>query len=234
MSYCVNCGVELGGGASKCPLCDTPVINPNISAPENINPPFPERIEIPKATKNRYSAIIVSIILLIPNIVCVLTNLLFAPEKPWSIYVVASTAITWFLVVFPFFMKSKRKYLTLLVDTIATAAYIFIFYYYNSEQTGWFWKLALPLVVGVFGFIAILVAYFSKKRSLTGSLITVFAVLTALNIFICTVINLYSYSVVATYITMILGISCLIFLLFFIAAEKNEKLKAWLSRKFFY
>ena len=28
MSYCVNCGVELDVGAGKCPLCDTPVINP--------------------------------------------------------------------------------------------------------------------------------------------------------------------------------------------------------------
>ena len=30
MSYCVNCGVELDNSTLKCPLCDTPVINPNI------------------------------------------------------------------------------------------------------------------------------------------------------------------------------------------------------------
>ena len=89
-------------------------------------------------------------------------------------------------------------------------------------------------MVGTFGFIAVLTAYFSKKRTLNSSLIAVFGVLTALNVFICTVINLNTFSVVATYITMILGISCLIFLLFFIAAEKNEKLRAWLSRKFFF
>lgn len=28
MSYCVNCGVELGKGLKKCPLCGTKVINP--------------------------------------------------------------------------------------------------------------------------------------------------------------------------------------------------------------
>lgn len=234
MSYCVNCGVELAESTVKCPLCDTPVINPNVINMGKTDPPFPERIELPKATKNRYSAIIISIIMLIPNIVCVLTNLMLAPQTPWSIYVVSSSAMAWFLLVFPFLMKKKRQYLTILVDTIATAAYIFIFYYYNSAQTGWFWKLAVPLDVGIFGIIALLVAYFSKKRTLTKTLIAVFAALTGLNVFICAVINLYSFSVVATYITMILGVSCLIFLLFFIAAEKNYKLRAWLSRKFFF
>ena len=29
MSYCVNCGVELEPSLKKCPLCNTPVINPN-------------------------------------------------------------------------------------------------------------------------------------------------------------------------------------------------------------
>ena len=29
MSYCVNCGVELEKSIRKCPLCNTPVINPN-------------------------------------------------------------------------------------------------------------------------------------------------------------------------------------------------------------
>lgn len=234
MSYCVNCGVELSTSASTCPLCDTPVINPNIKEQIKEAPAFPERIELPKSTKNKYSAIIISIILLIPNLVCVLTNVLLSPEKPWSIYVIASSAIAWFLLIFPFLMKSKRKYLTLIIDTLATAAYIFIFYYYNSEQSGWFWTLALPLVAGFFGFVAILTAYFSKKRTLNKSLIAVFGILTAMNVYTCTVINVNIYSAVATYVTMILGVSCLIFMLFFVAADKNDKLKAWLSRKFFF
>ena len=92
----------------------------------------------------------------------------------------------------------------------------------------------MPLVVGIFALVAVLTAYFSKKRTLTKTLIAAFGALTAVNVFVCAVINLYKYSVVATYITMILGVSCLIFLLFFIAAEKNYKLRAWLSRKFFF
>ncbi len=234
MSYCVNCGVELVESSKKCPLCDTPVINPNIINTENTPPAFPEKIVIPKTTKNKFSAIIISLLILIPNIVCIITNLLFTPDKLWSIYVVSSSAMFWFLFIFPFFMKSKRKYLTITVDAIATAVYIFIFYYYNSARTGWFWKLAVPLDAGVFVCIAILTAYFSKKRTLTKSLITVFAALTAINIYVGLIVNLYATSVIVTYITMIFGISCLILLLFFIAVEKNYKLRAWLSRKFFF
>ena len=29
MSYCVQCGVKLENSLKKCPLCNTPVINPN-------------------------------------------------------------------------------------------------------------------------------------------------------------------------------------------------------------
>lgn len=234
MSYCVNCGVELAESSNKCPLCDTPVINPNIINPVNTPPAFPENIVIPKSTNNRFNAIIFSILLLIPNIVCIITNLLLTPDLLWSIYVVSSSAMFWFLFVLPFIMKSNKKYLTIAIDAIATALYIFIFYYYNSAQTGWFWKVAVPLDLGVFAGVALLAAYFSKKRPLAQSLIAVFSALTLLNVFICLVVNLYANFVIVTYITIILGISSLILLLFFIAVEKNNKLKEWLSRKFFF
>ena len=234
MSYCVNCGVELDNSALKCPLCDTPVINPNILKNETADPPFPAIINIPSASKNRYSAIIVSILLLIPNIVCVATNLLLTPELLWSVYVTSSSLMFWFLFVFPFIVKKKLPYLILSVDAIATAAYIFIFYYYNSAQTGWFSRVAIPLDIAVFVAAGILAAFFSKPRKKTSAAIAVLTALTSLCLIFGLVINLFAYSVVATYITMILGISCLILLIFFIAVERNEKLYVWLTRKFFY
>ena len=234
MSYCVNCGVELTESANSCPLCDTPVINPNILNAKRPDPPFPETIVIPKATKNKFSALILSLIILLPNIICIITNLIFTPTLLWSVYVASTSAMFWFLFIFPVFMKSKRKYLTITVDAIATAAYIFVFYYYNSARTGWFWKLAVPLDIGVFLCVAFLTFYFSKKRTLTKSLITTFGVLAALNVFVCVVVNLYAQVIIVTYLTIILAISGLILMLFFVAVEKNYKLRAWLSRKFFF
>ncbi len=235
MSYCVNCGVELDNSTLKCPLCDTPVINPNIYKNQQTAPAFPDRIEIPPASKNKYGAIIISILLLIPNIVCIITNFLFTPQLLWSIYVVSSSAMFWFLFVFPFIMKKKLPYLIVTVDAIATAVYIFIFYYLNSSQTGnWFWTVALPIDISVFICVAILIAFFSKPRTRTIAAIAIFTAVTALCVIFCMIINLYNYSVVATFITMIIGISSLILLVFFIAVEKNKKLHSWLSRKFFY
>lgn len=235
MSYCVNCGVELDNSTLKCPLCDTPVINPNILNNQKDLPAFPERIEIPKSSKNKYGAIIISILLLIPNIVCVITNLLFTPQLLWSIYVVSSSVLFWFLFVFPFIVKRKFPYLTVAIDALVTAAYIFVFYYYNSPRTdNWFWTVALPIDAGVFICVAILVAFFSKPKTKTVSAIALFTSITALCLFLCLIINLYSYSVIATYITLIIGASSLILLLFFIAVYKNNKLHSWLSRKFFY
>ena len=234
MSYCVNCGVELDNSILKCPLCDTPVINPNVLKNEQADPAFPARIEIPVTSKHKYTAIIMSVLLLIPNVICVITNLIFAPHIPWFIYVVSSSLLIWFLFMFPFIMKRKYPYLILMIDTIVTAAYIFVFYYYNSEHTGWFWKLAIPLDIGVFLCVGLLTAFFSKPRTKTRSVIALLTALTALCIYICLIINLYAYNIIATYITLIIGASCLILLIFFTAVDKNIKLHSWLSRKFFY
>ena len=43
MSYCVNCGVELNSNEKRCPLCSTPVINPNIDNKQMDLPPYPPK-----------------------------------------------------------------------------------------------------------------------------------------------------------------------------------------------
>ena len=41
MSYCVNCGVELEASLKECPLCHTPVINPNQIGQPTPPSPYP-------------------------------------------------------------------------------------------------------------------------------------------------------------------------------------------------
>ena len=41
MSYCVNCGVELDASLEVCPLCNTPVLNPNEIERPQLKTPFP-------------------------------------------------------------------------------------------------------------------------------------------------------------------------------------------------
>lgn len=235
MSYCVNCGVELSSSAKKCPLCSTPVINPNILNDEDeFDSPFPKKIELPKKTRTRYAAIIASFLILLPNIVCVITNIILTPAQFWSAYVAASSALLWFLFVFPFLTMRRFTYAFLVIDACVTILYIYLFYYYNSASTGWFLSLAVPITVSVFTAVGVLCAFFKKKRNIINSIIAVLSVIIALNIIICVTVNIYIFSVPVTYITVILSVTCAILLAFFIIADKNYRLRAWLSRKFFF
>ena len=63
MSYCVNCGVELDSTAQACPLCHTPVFNPNELVDRKSPTPFPvERSEVPLAAKWELAILISSML----------------------------------------------------------------------------------------------------------------------------------------------------------------------------
>ena len=62
MSYCVNCGVELDATASFCPLCHTPVYNPNQPVDETSPKPFPtERKEVPPVSRIQVAILLTAI-----------------------------------------------------------------------------------------------------------------------------------------------------------------------------
>ena len=75
MSYCVNCGVELDASAKKCALCNTPVYNPSQNPVKDATTPFSQTPVIPTSMKQKFIALIVTYIFLIPNLVCVFINL---------------------------------------------------------------------------------------------------------------------------------------------------------------
>ena len=63
MSYCVNCGVELHAGVKHCPLCGTPVYNPNELRRDESAPFFaPEKEVVPPASR-REAALLLSAML---------------------------------------------------------------------------------------------------------------------------------------------------------------------------
>ena len=100
MSYCVNCGVELDKSAHKCALCDTPVYNPNEKS-EEASLPFSHTPDIPVGIKQKFIALIVTFILLIPNIVCMFINIFLNLENLWFVFVASSSFLCWILFVFP-------------------------------------------------------------------------------------------------------------------------------------
>ena len=61
MSYCVNCGVELDASLGKCPLCNTPVINPSKLEEITRTSPYPKesgQVDVVKRKDRRLPAFI--------------------------------------------------------------------------------------------------------------------------------------------------------------------------------
>lgn len=236
MSYCVHCGVELDASAKKCALCGTPVLDPNtvLPQPQPISP-FAETPFVPKSMHRQFVAYVISIVLLIPNIVCSLANAIFYADGFWSFYINATSFLIWVVFVLPFFTKKLRPYLMWAFDTAAVSFYIFFFFVMRYEtKAGWYYKSALPIVL----LLALQVLFYMiwvrrKKRHwvLQAAVIDFLAGLAALVIGSILQIN-HNYTK-AFYVGTIVFISCIVLLAFLIYCYSSKHMRAWLSKKFY-
>ncbi|NMP37903.1 MAG: zinc ribbon domain-containing protein [Clostridiales bacterium] len=235
MSYCVNCGVELDESAKKCALCSTPVINLNKQSAENeqIQPPYPDRIVIPKGVRRRYTAALITIIMVIPNIICTIANLLVPSSGVWSLYVSASSALVWVLFIVPFMMKKIRVYLMWAFDTFAAVAYTYVFYS-TLRGHGWFLRLALPLILVVSAMALLMLVWLRRKQREKLNIIVMLLALVSLFSLTADGLIHYFYTETVTFtVSIIIAASCAALMGFFFFATRNTRFHAWLSRKFF-
>ena len=145
MPYCVHCGVELDATATFCPLCHTPVADPNqppdLSAPK----PFPtQRGEVAPASKQEL-ALLVTAMLACVALCCGLLNVFLKPERGWSLYVIGAAAMLWLWLVPPLLARGMHLLLRLLVDVAAVALYVYLISL-DLNGKAWFWGLAAPII----------------------------------------------------------------------------------------
>lgn len=234
MSYCVNCGVELDVSAKKCVLCDTPVYNPK-QPPEDVPTPYSDKVVLPPKVRRRFSAFLFSVILLLPNIVCLLIDLLVSKENGlhWAHYVNTTSLLFWVLFLLPFLIEKVRAFVLILVDSIAILAYIF-FFYHIFAQSAWFLRVALPLVLVLGIFACITVEVFERKKpdwpvqaAVICFLISVYAAVCAASLY------LYFATPLSLAIPVVIGACSLPVGGFFIYVQNSRRMRAWLSRRFF-
>ncbi len=170
MSYCVNCGVELDPSQKACPLCDTPVINPNESMDMEAIPPYPnEDTEMIVESMRRSSAILITMIFVIPLILCPLCNFIITGRLTWSIYVIISVIYTWVVLVTPIVLH-RRRFLTgcLFVDFAATGVFLYVLNQFAMPEHNWFMKLAMPILLLVMaGIFMCIFVYRITHRAVT-------------------------------------------------------------------
>lgn len=151
MSYCVNCGVELDASAKSCPLCGTPVLNPNeLGKVMEAQPPFPTSKAHVEPVRRKDLGILLSMVVLATAVICGILNKLVFQDNMWSLAVLGSCVILWVFFI-PFVIHTRQSvYLSLLYDG---AAVVFLLYMitFLVGRDGWFFGLGVPLTVLVTG-----------------------------------------------------------------------------------
>ncbi len=165
MSYCVHCGVELAPSEEKCPLCKTPVLDPNHAWREPDERPYPERLEVvPPHIDRQYGAQLASIFLVIPMLAVLVCDLAINLRVTWSMYVLGACALVYCWVLLPMSLDIKRPYVYIAVDTASSALYLMLIAFLTG---GWDWykALALPLTL-LSGGGAMLSVYICRRLSM--------------------------------------------------------------------
>ncbi len=146
MSYCVNCGVELDDTAQSCPLCHTPVLNPNKPVDMWGPKPFPtEKGEVPPVSRWEL-ALLISAMLLSVSVCCGVLNLFLRPDRGWSLYIIGASVMLWIWFVPPLLLRRMHICLRLGFDVLAIALYVFLISV-DLNGSDWYWHLALPIIL---------------------------------------------------------------------------------------
>lgn len=146
MSYCVKCGVELEASLKECPLCHTPVINPNRLNIEFPASPYPDNKGQVEVVKRKDLGILLSVVLTATSATCLLLNLLVFDASLWSMSVIGG-CICLFVFTFPAIFYSKTPiYVSLLADGVSVAVYLFLISFLTDSDT-WLLQLGLPIVL---------------------------------------------------------------------------------------
>ena len=146
MSYCVNCGVELDASAGACPLCNTPVMNPNELKKVNIPTPFPQEKGQVETVKSKDVGIFVTIVVLATAVTCGMLNGFVFTGSRWSLAVIGICAVLW-VMLFPLVIYTKLPvFVSLLADGVAVGGYLYMLSV-MIKRDEWFWGLGLPIVI---------------------------------------------------------------------------------------
>lgn len=149
MSYCVQCGVKLEQSLKKCPLCQTPVINPNEliagALPDGSSPFSTVKGEV-EPMKKHDIGLWLTLVFGSTALACGILNIFVFDHNYWSIPVIGVCVIMWLFFCPRMFLPQIPVTLNLSVSAISV-----IFYQLAitlmTENDQWFYKLALPITL---------------------------------------------------------------------------------------
>lgn len=140
--YCVKCGVKLQDGVDSCPLCGTPVWNPDNIVREST---FPD--EYPEVHKRSRlaAAAALTVIAVVAELVILTLCLNLYEALMWGGYAMLGIALLYIIAVLPIWFHRPKGEIFVPIDHAAAAGYTL----YICLKTGghWFLSFAFPLAL---------------------------------------------------------------------------------------
>ena len=163
MSYCVNCGVQLDRTAKRCPLCNTPVMNPKELIDTKSPTPYPKTKGQVDQIKHTDLAILLFSVLGSTSAACGLINFFVVNQSPWSLYIVGACFMLWVFFIPAVIYTRLPVYVSLFLDGLAVTVYCYLISLNTSSRT-WFEGLAVP-IISIFTLLIILFAFLIRNIS---------------------------------------------------------------------
>ena len=140
--YCVKCGVRLQEGVNSCPLCQTPVWNPEQRTEEGRYPDHYPRI-------HRQSALPAAVAMTVVSVTAILVILTvcfkLCGRLGWGTYAIGGVTVFYVAAVLPAWFRQPRAEIFVPADHAAAALFLWLV----CLKTGgsWFWGFAFPVVL---------------------------------------------------------------------------------------
>lgn len=139
--YCVKCGVKLQEGVSSCPLCQTPVWNPEKKTEEK---GYPDLLPAQYCETNRPAAIAILVLCLVAMLVTLIVCFKLYGELRWGGYVMLGLVLFYIVAVLPHWFYCPKGEIFVPVDHVAIALYVL--YICLKTRGTWFMSFAFPVI----------------------------------------------------------------------------------------
>ncbi|MBR0218659.1 MAG: hypothetical protein IJQ33_05630 [Clostridia bacterium] len=146
MAYCVHCGVKLGAGEKRCPLCQTPVCDP--MEPERSAAPAPKAYPVRTPEQElkrskRFLLMLAAVMLLVPAGLCLVIDLLATGGVTWSGYASGALVMLFLSAVPPLAVPKYQVYFAIGAPFLCLNGYLFLVERLSASGP-WFFPIALP------------------------------------------------------------------------------------------
>ena len=231
MSYCVHCGVELDQTATRCALCNTPVLDPSAIKDEHARSPFPTKKGQVERVKRTDLAILSSVVLGSTAVACALINFLVFSESFWSFYIIGACLLLW-VFASPLVIYTRLPiYLSILFDGIAVALYLGIISYEYSGFT-WYLQLAIPItcmITALVELFAFLHRYF--QTSILSTAIYLFAEIAIFCVGLEIMLRNYFENIIYITWSSVVLVSCAIIIVALLTIITRSRLREAVRRR---